>query len=195
MCLFVLGIRVNFLIAIGLYLARKQEGEDMKDLLDKLSSYNIFNYLLPGIIFAVLVEKLTSLKMIQPDIVVAVFFYYFLGSVISRVGSLLIEPALKKIGFVTFADYPDFISASQADPKIEILSEANNMYRTFVAMLVLAAVFKAYDYVENVCPIVAILSPYFMLAGLIALYLFSYRKQTQYITKRVEAVRTTSSTT
>lgn len=166
----------------------------MKDLLDKLSSYNIFNYLLPGIIFAVLVEKLTSLKLIQQDIVVAVFFYYFLGSVISRIGSLLVEPALKKIGFIKFADYPDFISASKVDQKIELLSEANNMYRTFIAMLVLIAVVKAYDYVEKIYAIVAVLSPYCVLVGLIALYLFSYRKQTQYITKRVEAVRTPSST-
>lgn len=50
-----------------LYIIRlvKVQPENMKDLLDKLSSYNIFNYLLPGIIFTALVEMLTSIKLIN----------------------------------------------------------------------------------------------------------------------------------
>jgi len=69
----------------------------MKDLLDKLSSYDIFNYLLPGVIFAVLAEKLTSFSFIKKDIILGVFLYYFIGLVISRIGSLFIEQFLKKL--------------------------------------------------------------------------------------------------
>ena len=68
----------------------------MKDLLDKISSYNLFNYLLPGVLFALLADGLTSYTFIQSDIVVGIFLYYFMGLVISRVGSLAIEPILKK---------------------------------------------------------------------------------------------------
>jgi len=85
----------------------------MKDLLDKLSSYNIFNYLLPGIIFVVIAEKLTSFSFIQDDIIFGIFLYYFIGLVISRIGSLLIEPSLKKIRFLTFAPYSEFVTASK----------------------------------------------------------------------------------
>ena len=106
----------------------------MKDLLDKLSSYNLFNYLLPGVLFAAFVDALTPLKVLQKDIVVGMFVYYFLGSVVSRVGSLFVEPILRKTGFVKFAPYEDFVKASKADPRLEILSEANNTYRTLCAM-------------------------------------------------------------
>jgi len=117
----------------------------MKDLLDKLSSYNIFNYLLPGILFAVFVDDMTSFHILQNDIVVGVFVYYFFGSVISRIGSLLIEPLLRKWGFVKFAPYEDFVRVSKADPNIEILSEANNMYRTICSLMLCVGVVALYD--------------------------------------------------
>src|SRR5690349_3259436 len=108
----------------------------MKELLDKISSYNVFNYLFPGILFAVILDKFTQYSLIQDDLLRGAFVYYFVGLVISRVGSLVIEPFLKKISFLKFADYGAFVQAEKTDPKIETLSEVNNMYRTLVAMLV-----------------------------------------------------------
>ena len=67
----------------------------MKELLDKLSSYNLFNYLFPGILFVTIAKETTSLDLLQENIITGVFLYYFIGLVISRVGSLLIEPLLK----------------------------------------------------------------------------------------------------
>jgi hypothetical protein len=64
----------------------------MKEILDKLSSYNLFNYLLPGIIFVVLASEITRYSFIHDDIVIGAFLYYFIGLVISRFGSLAIEP-------------------------------------------------------------------------------------------------------
>ena len=49
----------------------------MKELLAKLSSYNLFNYLLPGILFVVIAEELTKFSFIQEDLVLGVFVYYF----------------------------------------------------------------------------------------------------------------------
>ena len=37
----------------------------MKDLLDKLSPYNVFNYLLPGVVFAVFLDTFTAYSVIQ----------------------------------------------------------------------------------------------------------------------------------
>lgn len=77
----------------------------MKDILEKLTSYNLFNYLLPGAIFAVIAEHVTRFSFKQQDIIIGAFVYYFIGLVISRVGSLVIEPILKWVGFVRFAEY------------------------------------------------------------------------------------------
>lgn len=160
---------------------------NMKELLDKLTSYNLFNYLLPGVIFAALLTALTSLKIIQSDIVVGVFVYYFLGLIVSRIGSLIIEPLLKKSGFLKFAPYVDFLDASKNDPKIEILSESNNMYRTFCAVFVLVGFVKIYDCLSGYLPILAALAPYILLISLSILFLVAYKKQTNYITQRVAA--------
>ena len=160
----------------------------MKDLLEKISSYNIFNYLLPGVIFAALIDATTSFKLLQPDIVIGVFIYYFLGSIVSRVGSIAIDPALKKVGFIKFSEYSDFIAAEKADPKIGILSEVNNMYRTFLSLLILIVAVKIYDHVASTSEFLTAISPYVLVLSLLILYLASYKKQTAYIVKRVESV-------
>lgn len=161
----------------------------MKDLLDKLGSYNIFNYLLPGVLFAAFTDAITSLAVLQKDIVVGVFVYYFLGSVVSRVGSLLVEPVLKRIGFVKFAPYEEFVRASKADPKLEVLSEANNMYRTLVAVMLLVGTVWLYDVAAASAPILRTLAPLVCILAIACLYLASYRKQTSYIAKRVAATK------
>lgn len=83
----------------------------MKDLLDKISSYNIFNYLLPGVVFVAIANSLTKYNFIQEDIVIGVFLYYFIGLVISRIGSVVIEPIMKWSGFVKFSEYRDYVSS------------------------------------------------------------------------------------
>ena len=85
----------------------------MKDLLQKISSYNIFNYLLPGVVFVTLLRLLTKYELIIDDFIVGVFFYYFIGLIINRIGSLVIEPIIKKTSLVKFFDYRKFISASR----------------------------------------------------------------------------------
>ena len=159
----------------------------MKDLLDKLSSYNIFNYLLPGVLFAALVSKMTIYTLVQNDIVIGVFLYYFLGLVVSRFGSLVIEPILKKIGFVHFASYRDFVSASKKDDKIEVLSEVNNMYRTLCSLFVLLLLLLGYQSIQSHIPQLSRWNPAIAFVLLIVLFLLSYQKQTTYVTKRIEA--------
>lgn len=164
----------------------------MSDFLNKLSSYNFFNYLLPGILFVVIANEFTSYSFLQSDIVIGVFVYYFIGLVISRFGSLLIEPTLKKIEFLKFSDYKDFVSASKQDPKIEMFSEVNNMYRTISAMLVLLLVLKFYQWATAKLVWLAHWNLYVLLILLLILFLYSYRKQTQYIVKRIKQLTTST---
>lgn len=159
----------------------------MKDLLDKLSSYNIFNYLLPGVVFATLVDALTSLQVLQKDPIVGVFVYYFLGSIVSRIGSLFVEPFLHRTGAIVYAPYEDFVRAAKTDPKLEVLSEANNTYRTLCSLMLCVGVVVIYDRASSHWPVLYSAAPWILLVGLFGLYLLSYRKQTAYITQRIEA--------
>lgn len=159
----------------------------MKDLLDKLSSYNVFNYLLPGILFAYILDSMYSYKLTEINIVIAVFIYYFFGLIISRIGSLILDPVLKKIEFIEFTPYTDFVSASKKDPKIEVLSEMNNMYRTLCGLVLLVVACKAYEKITRQFPILSNYTYCIAAFGLLMLFLFSYKKQTEYIKQRVSA--------
>ena len=70
----------------------------MEKIIEKMDSYNIFNYLLPGAIFDYMFEILFHMKLVQGNIVENLFVYYFLGMILSRIGSIIIEPICKKIG-------------------------------------------------------------------------------------------------
>ena len=41
-----------------------------KELIDKLTSYNLFNYLLPGVIFSYLAERFVGYSIIRGNIVI-----------------------------------------------------------------------------------------------------------------------------
>jgi hypothetical protein len=159
----------------------------MKDILDKLSSYNLFNYLLPGIIFVVLASKVTHYSFVQQDILIGAFLYYFIGLVISRFGSLVIEPLLKCLSFVKFADYKEFVFASKQDEKLELLSEVNNTYRTLCSLFILLLSLKLYEKIEGRFPDLKDWDGIILVVLLLITFLFSYRKQTSYITKRIKA--------
>lgn len=157
----------------------------MNEFLEKLSSYNIFNYLFPGIVFVILLSKLTAFSLIQDDLALGIFLYYFIGLTVSRFGSLLMEPLLKSTRLISFSDYGDFIKAAKKDEKLEVLSEVNNMYRTISALFVLIILAKFYEMVLNANIFLKPWSPWIIITGIVILFFFSYKKQTDYIVKRV----------
>lgn len=158
----------------------------MKELLDKMSSYNLFNYLLPGVVYAVIMEQWSEMTLIQENLLATAFLMYFIGLVISRVGSLIIEPILKTIGFVKFADYADFVKVEKDDKKLEILSESNNMYRTLISLFLTILISKAYLVVAEKTDLQGETNMWVVSVCLFIMFLFSYRKQTIYITKRIK---------
>lgn len=158
----------------------------MGNFIDKLSSYNIFNYLFPGVVFCVIADGYFSIPLLQDSIITGLFLYYFVGLVISRFGSLVLEPLMKKFKLVKFSSYSDFLSAVKADPKIEVLSEANNMYRSVLsALLILCLVVAGESVLDNFGILVPFVK-YATLLVLVVLFGFSYKKQTGYISKRIE---------
>lgn len=170
--------------------------EIAKNISSKISSYNILNNLLPGILFKYLIELFTSYKLEVGNTWESIFIYYFIGMVISRVGSIIIEPALsilklknrkndKEFMLIRRTSYEDYVLASEKQPIINILSETNNVYRTVISLLLCVLTITIYEsfyrYVGKMVKIIALIS------GII-LFIMSYRKQTKYITNRVETV-------
>jgi len=162
----------------------------MNELLSKLSSYNVFNYLLPGVVFAFLASEMFHYPLPQRDILTVAFLCYFLGLVVTRFGSLVIEPLLKKLSFVEFAEYKDFVTASNKDSKLEVLSEVNNTYRTLASLFSLLLLLKLYFALEEkFVPQLRAWDATILGMLLLLMFLLSYRKQTSYITSRIKANR------
>lgn len=162
----------------------------MTEFISKLSSYNIFNYLLPGVLYVGIVSNVTAYDLIYENILIGLFIYYFIGLVISRLGSLCIEPLLRKVRFVVFAPYKDFVIVAAQDPKLDELSESNNMYRTMIALFIVVLLTCLYEVIEIKLPEITNYRNIFLIVGFLVLFLFSYRKQTSFIRKRVETKRT-----
>jgi hypothetical protein len=163
----------------------------MKDLLDKISSYHIFNSLFPGILFAILAEKITSYKYLQNDILTGLFLYYFIGLVINRIGSVVIEPIFRKFSIVKFSNYKEYVEASKKDEKIELLSEINNMYRTVIATMFSLMALKLYELIELKLIFLKSYTPFILIMSLFFLFLSAYRKQTRFISERISLRRKT----
>ena len=170
--------------------------EIIKSIFDKISSYNIFNNLFPGVIFCSVSTKVTRFNFATDNIFEQFFVWYFIGMIISRIGSIFVEGTLKKIRFknksyLVFADYKQYIAASEAKHFIATLSETNNTYRTIIALLFcLGSVYFYdafwFDWIAGKCAIGNKLVIVFVGSFLIHLFIKSYKKQTDYVRKQVE---------
>lgn len=159
----------------------------MDKLVEKLSSYHIFNFIIPGAVYCFLCQKLYGLTLRSDHIIQEVVLFYFIGLIISRIGSLLIEPILKKVCKHNYCSYNDYIDGSQEDSKIELLSEVNNTFRTMIA---LGIVSLATDIIIRFSSKPRFISAYYsiIIAVLfIALFIASYIKQTKMVSRRVES--------
>lgn len=127
-----------------------------------------------------------GIDIIGDNIIESVFLYYFVGVVISRVGSAVIEPILKKCKWIVFAPHEKYIEACKEDEKIEVLSAANNTYRTMVALFTLLLLGKGFLFVCEKFIFIGAFKIEIIIIALLCLFTCSYKKQTEYIKSRVE---------
>jgi hypothetical protein len=123
--------------------------EAVKNIIDKLSSYNLFNYLFPGFVFAFVLKESTGILPCLEFTIESVVIMYFSGLIISRVGSLIIEGILLKRSVIKEIDTRKLCDIIKDNPKLEIFYEAMNMYRTLAAVSLLLSILTILDMVIN----------------------------------------------
>lgn len=162
----------------------------MEHFFNKLENYNILNYILPAIVFDVGCRYYINIELIPTDnIFISIFIYYFLGLVISRIGSLIIKPLLWKLKILNKKDSSecaDFYKAEEQDSKIKILFADYNMYRNFIATFFLLLVSKFTYEVKSWLNINSTIICTILFILLIILFVISYKKQLGYIHSRIE---------
>jgi len=157
----------------------------MDKLIERLSSYHLFNNLLPGAVFAFFVDSIGEIQLVREDVILNLFVFYFFGVIIGRIGSVFIEWTAKKIHLVKYVEYSDFVKACDKDKKLQILLEDNNMYRTFIALSLSIGLTMGYKVLLQKFVCLQDFNVLILSVLLIVLFAFSFRKQTKYISKRV----------
>lgn len=160
--------------------------EILKLIIDKLSQYNFLTNILPGTVLCIILKSLVGYDLIPDDYYQAGIVFYFVGMVNSRVGSLVIEPILKAISWVKFAPYSEFLRAEKEDAKLTILSQENNVFRSYISLMFISIL----GYIYKNCSLDLRLSlnneSLVLIVILFVLFLFAYKKQTSFVRKRVE---------
>ena len=167
----------------------------LKQIIDKISSYN---NLYPGILLCYLLKFMFDINILSDNWFENLILFYFIGMVISRIGSLIIEPIMKKIKvkkkpLLQFSPYSDYEKASNEVPLVATLSETNNTYRTLLSCFVGTLVLKICLVVNKACveknfTFFQDNKDWIILILLIILFGASYVKQTSYVRKRVESI-------
>ena len=165
----------------------------MEKVLDKLSSYNIVNNLIPGALFFYFYELFIGRQLPLSNNVEKFFIYYCCGMIICRLGSLVVEPICIKLKIVKYAPKKDYVEATKKDKLIEVLLEVSNLYRTCAGMALVLIISKLYTYLEQWLNVPTNATVWVIIVLLLILFTVSYKKQTKHIVSRVAAVNENAS--
>lgn len=160
----------------------------MHELMEKISDYHIFNYIIPGACFFILSPLFISWEYIHTDnLFLQLCLCYTVGLIISRIGSfgfnIKVINNKKKKNQKNFAPYDQFIDASQKDPKIAALNSIANMYRSFSALWLISAFLKFIHIFSDGYQHMPLC---FLFLCLSILFIYSYKKQTFFVVKRIQ---------
>ena len=87
----------------------------MEKVIEKISQYNLFNNLFPGTLFIIIINNMFNLDILEYNILIITVMSYFVGIVLSRIGSLIIEPCIK----IKCQSYKDYLVAEKNDPMVK----------------------------------------------------------------------------
>ena len=160
----------------------------MNSIIEKLGSYQIMTNLLPGAFFGLGIKFFLGLNLPTENIGEDIIIFYFIGFIINRIGSLVVESVFKKIRFVKYVPYLDFAKAVKSDSKIDTLSEMNSYIRSLLTCVLLFPVVWILYVLSLRWIWFSVNWKWCAIILLFVLFLFSYRKQTCYVCKSVEAV-------
>lgn len=158
----------------------------MDKIIDKISSYHIFNNLVPGYLFLIISSQIMGKSLIIDSLIYSFFEAYFIGTIISRISSLVIEKIIVKIWKLRKEPYDKYIEANKKDDKLEILNQDCNMYRSLCTLMLIELALKIMVMFE----ITRLINKDFLilvtLTLLSILFALSFVKQNRFISSRVK---------
>lgn len=156
-------------------------GEFVKSIIDKLSTYQFFNFIYPGAVFL----GLLKFKEVQLPMLENVWWFllasYFLGMMISRFGSIVIEWISEKAKWITKYDIKAYAKHLKADSFTGVLLELANIYRTLCSMgiILMICTIVGYNGADKCCMIL-------LEVVFVALFWMSFIKQYHYLLNKLK---------
>lgn len=163
----------------------------LKIIIERVSNYELLNNIIPGSIYVILTEKLTSFKIQTGDFWQDIIVFYFGGLVIGRIGSLVVERFLKWSKKTQFEPHSDYVKAENKNKLVRELSTINNMYRTYTAVAMCLAFTVIFNHLWALLEKCDWSKSVMYLVGcglLVVIFGKSYIKQTEYISSRVKTI-------
>ena len=160
----------------------------MNSIINKLDSYEIMTNLIPGAFFVIVIKIYYVLDLPMENLGEDLLVYYFCGLIINRIGSLIIKPFLKKIGFIHEAEYEEYLYAIKKDEKIDILSQTNNYFRSILSCFVLLLLVGICKFLVDNINWIKKCWKLGLLVGFTVLFIYAYRNQTNFVRRRIEIV-------
>ena len=159
----------------------------MKTITERLSQYNFLTNLLPGTILCTMLRYLVGFDVgFSTEWYRLIVIFYFVGMVNNRVGSLLVEPILRRFGIIKPMPYETYVLAEQHDEKIRTLMTENNVYRSCLSVCLIVLISFGYKWLMDRFCFLEENTSLILLVFMIVLFVFSFRKQTRYISNRVK---------
>lgn len=158
-------------------------------MLEKLDAYDLIANLVPG---AALTYALHFSRFPTPapeEWAAFLLVAFVAGVTTNRLGSLVLDPVLRRLRFLNRKNYPLFVASEKVDQKLETLVANHGLYRTFfmagliyLSLLAVSSMFPAIATADQAVFVA------FVLVGM-AIFLFAFRKEDQYIHDRIQAAR------
>lgn len=163
----------------------------MEKILSSIPVYNLLTNLIPGTILAALLKFCVEdcdIFSVTDNVWLLAVLLYFLGVVNSRINSLLIVPLLRKLKIISRENHDKYTKAEIKDPsgKLTELSRMCTEYRNYVSVFVIALFVKILFLWPTAKSLVIENSDIILLISGLLLFVFSYKKQTTYVSSRVE---------
>lgn len=159
--------------------------------IDKLSHYSFVTNILPGTVLCIILKYFIGYDLFVTDewYLLGIIFY-FIGIVCNRFGSVCIEPFFrpKRTEKEKIYEYANFVKAEQHDSKVTTLSMENNVFRSYISVCILSIIALGFRALSGWWKFLATYQAIIVLILILVLFIFSYRKQTLYVRKRVEAL-------
>lgn len=159
----------------------------IEKIIDRISSYQFFNFFYPGAIFIGVTDYLLEKDLTELYIGYLLLCCYFLGMTFSRIGSLMIECPMIKCNIIEKIEYCKLVKAEKKDSKVMLLLEICNTFRTLSATFFVLTILMLMEDCLNIglnfsnkeialCLFIAVL------------FLLSFKKQYKYVKSRIECI-------